>query len=96
MISKIGSFARKGFSLVRKGVAVACTALALGVASAIVSNPVHAQSTGPDLSAVTDGVDGLKTAVLAAGATVIAAGIALAAVKFGGKWVLRLFKSFSS
>lgn len=50
----------------------------------------------PDLSAVTTGVTGLKTAVLAAGATVIAAGIALAAVKFGGKWVLRLFKSFSS
>jgi hypothetical protein len=95
MISKIGSFARKGLSLVRKGVAIACTALALGVASAIVSNPAHAQST-VDLSAVTDGVDDLKTAVLAAGAIVIGAGIALAAVKFGGKWVLRLFKSFSS
>ena len=49
-----------------------------------------------DLSAVTDGATEIKTAVLAAGALVIAAGIALMAVKFGGKWVMRVFKSFSS
>lgn len=61
-----------------------------------VATVARATETGPDLSAVTDGVSSLKTATLAAAATVIAAGIALMAVKFGGKWVVRVFKSFTS
>lgn len=72
--------------------------LALGVlvAMAVPSTMLAQAETGPDLSPVTDGVDGVKTAVLGVAATVIGAGLALMAVKFGGKWVVRLFKSFSS
>jgi len=49
-----------------------------------------------DLTAVTDGAGDIVTAVLAAAALVIASGLGLMAVKWGGKYVLRLFKSFSS
>ncbi|MBI2510510.1 MAG: hypothetical protein HYV96_00905 [Opitutae bacterium] len=49
-----------------------------------------------DLTAVTDGVGELKTALLAAAALAIAAGLAVFAVKFGGKWVVKVWKSFAS
>jgi len=57
---------------------------------------IASAQTTVDLTAVTDGMSGLATAALAAGATVIAAAIGLMAVKFGGKWVVRVFKSFTS
>ena len=69
--------------------------LALPVA-ALLAVPAHAQNTTVDLTAVTDGVSALKVALLSAAGAVIAAGIGLMAVKFGGKWVVRVFKSFSS
>ena len=56
----------------------------------------HADPVAPDLTAVTDGVGALKTATLAAAATIIPMGILLMSVKFGGKWVVRVFKSFTS
>jgi hypothetical protein len=49
-----------------------------------------------DLTAVTDAIAELKTALLAAAAIAIAAGLAVFAVKFGGKWVVKVWKSFAS
>ncbi|MBK8583400.1 MAG: hypothetical protein IPL86_16745 [Flavobacteriales bacterium] len=48
-----------------------------------------------DLTAVTGGLSDLGTAVLGVCAAVIGGGIALMAVKFGGKWVVKLWKSFT-
>lgn len=49
-----------------------------------------------DLTAVTGGMSDLAAAALAAGALVIASGLGLMAVKFGGRWVVKVFKSFTS
>ena len=49
-----------------------------------------------DLSAITTGMGSLETAVIAGAALVIASGLALMAVKFGGKWLVKVFKSFSA
>lgn len=49
-----------------------------------------------DLAPVTDGITDLKTAVLAGAAIAVAAGVAIMAVKFGGKKVVQIFKSMSS
>jgi len=49
-----------------------------------------------DLTAVTDGIDDIKAALVTAAGLAIAAGIALMAIKFGGRWVVKVFKSFSS
>lgn len=48
-----------------------------------------------DLAPVTDSIGELKTALLAAAALAIGAGLAVFAVKFGGKWVVKVWKSFA-
>lgn len=47
-----------------------------------------------DLTAITGGLDDLSDAVVLAAAAVIAAGLALGAIKFGGPWLISLFKRF--
>ncbi len=47
------------------------------------------------LTTVTDGIDDVQTAVLAAAAGVITAGVALMAIRYGGRWLVSLFKGFS-
>lgn len=49
-----------------------------------------------DLDAVVTGITTMQTAVIAAVAGVITAGLALMAVKFGGRWLIKVFKTFSS
>jgi len=53
-------------------------------------------AVGPDMTAVTDGMGGLTTSVLAAAATIITAALGLYAIKKGGVWLKRLWGSFSS
>jgi len=76
-------------------------ALALGMTAAVAhvhtSKVIQATPFATiDLGDVTDGITDLKTALLLAVPTVIGAGLAVAAVFFGGKWVWKLFKRFTS
>ena len=48
-----------------------------------------------DLTAVTGGMDDLSDAVLAGSALVIASGLVIGAIKFGGPWLISLFKRFT-
>lgn len=48
-----------------------------------------------DLTPVTTGLTGLGTAVLGVCGAMIAAAMGLMAIKFGGKWVMKLWKSFT-
>jgi len=47
------------------------------------------------LTAVTEGIDDVQTAVLAGVAGVVTAGVALMAIRYGGRWLITLFKGFS-
>lgn len=49
-----------------------------------------------DLTAVTTGLSGLETALISAAALAIASGLAVFAVKFGGKWVVKVWRSLTS
>ncbi|WED65875.1 hypothetical protein PXH66_08220 [Synoicihabitans lomoniglobus] len=49
-----------------------------------------------DISAITTELGAIATAGLAAGAIAAVAGVGLMAFKFGGKWAVRVFKSFTS
>lgn len=70
--------------------------LLLSLGSFALVSAARAQTTpSVDLTAVTDGITDLKSAALTAAGVVIAAGIGLMAVKFGGRWVVKVFKSFS-
>jgi hypothetical protein len=48
------------------------------------------------LTPVTAGLGDMDTAVLAAAATVIALAVGWQGLKFGGKWVIKVFKSMAS
>lgn len=48
-----------------------------------------------DLTPVTTGLTGLGTAVLGVCGAMISAAMGLMAIKFGGKWVMKLWKSFT-
>lgn len=54
----------------------------------------RAQST-IDLSAVTGGMEDLSGAVKTAAGLVITAGLVLGAIKYGGPWLVGLFKRFT-
>lgn len=70
----------------------AASAVAFFACLAMLSVPAHAAY---DLTDVTDEITLLKGDILTAAVIAITAGIALMAVKFGGRWLVRLFKSFS-
>lgn len=84
-----------GVSAVSGGVGKVCAAVGAGVL-VLVGNDVRADTGAIDLSGVTGGIDSLKTAVVTAAALVITAGMSLMAIKFGGRWIVKVFKSFSS
>lgn len=48
-----------------------------------------------DLSDVTDGMGDLSTALVTAAGLVIAAGLTLGAIRYGGPWLVSLFKRFT-
>lgn len=48
------------------------------------------------LAPITTGIADLDTAALAAAATVIGVAVGWFALKFGGKWILKVFKSMTS
>jgi len=64
-------------------------ALGLGV----IATQAHAAI---DLTDVTDGITAAEVAIIAAVAIPVTAGLGLMAIKFGGKFLVKLMKSFSS
>ena len=97
MFSKIVGFVRHAADVAVTGVKVvgATVALALGVGSvsSAVSTPAHA--TGIDLTGVTGPITDLSGALIVAAGAAITAGLGCAALYFGGRWVWRVFKSFT-
>lgn len=58
--------------------------------------PSWAQGYADSFSIATDEVTLMKTAMITALAVPVAAGIAILAIKWGAKYVIRVFKSLSS
>lgn len=63
-------------------------ALGLGLSSARATDDV-------DLTAVTDAITSTKTAILAKVPLVLTAALALMAIAYGAKWLIKLWKSHS-
>jgi RsiW-degrading membrane proteinase PrsW (M82 family) len=70
---------------------LAGVSVGLGFASVSSAQTAYADS----FALATDEVTGMKTALLAALAIPVAAGISILAVKWGAKYVIRVFKSLT-